>query len=347
MYLTEISNFPSLLPFRGAKKHSVPSNLDLISSSFDDAVLRHLKSLGPPSISLSWLSKAVDFLALTHSEARNLISDLKVAPPLDDSLAWYLDHSVKLLDLCNSISAEIERLRQRRLHLTFVLHLLGDRKGEELPSPENLRRSRMSLSDFDRGASSGFGKRSKAEALVRDLNLGLTRLSNAPRGKISSVAKLVRRTVRAVGLVTVFIAGIAVSTIHGSPDMVRVRASAEFPWAESFNELESAVWAELKRRFGRGNDEKLEGMLEELDDVGTRVKEACGVVDDLAGVAEVNKEEKERFYEVVKVLGKATASFSDGLDRLSSGVNEMFDGVLRNRNHMTENVRVSGVGKKP
>ncbi|KAM1500413.1 hypothetical protein PS1_023389 [Malus domestica] len=147
--------------------------------------------------------QAVDFVTLTHSEARNLISDLKVAPPLDDSLAWYLDHSVKLLDLCNSISAEIERLRQRRLHFTFVLHLLGDQKGEELPSPENIRRSRKSLSDFNRGASSGFGKRSNAEVLVRDLNLGPTRLSNAPCGKISSVAKLVRRRVHSVGLVTV------------------------------------------------------------------------------------------------------------------------------------------------
>ncbi|KAM1520766.1 hypothetical protein ACFX10_011105 [Malus domestica] len=147
--------------------------------------------------------QAVDFVTLTHSEARNLISDLKVAPPLDDSLAWYLDHSVKLLDLCNSISAEIERLCQRRLHFTFVLHLLGDRKGEELPSPENIRRSRKSLSDFNRGASSGFGKRSNAEVLVRDLNLSPTRLSNAPCGKISSVAKLVRRRVHSVGLVTV------------------------------------------------------------------------------------------------------------------------------------------------
>ncbi|KAM1122456.1 hypothetical protein ACFX2I_004006 [Malus domestica] len=116
--------------------------------------------------------QAVDFVTLTHSKARNLISDLKVAPPLDDSLAWYLDHSVKLLDLCNSISVEIKRLRQRRLHFTFVLHLLGDRRGEELLSPENIRRSRKSLSDFNRGASSGFGKRSNAEVLAR-INLGV------------------------------------------------------------------------------------------------------------------------------------------------------------------------------
>ncbi|KAM2781367.1 hypothetical protein FF1_011157 [Malus domestica] len=153
--------------------------------------------------------QAVDFVTLTHSEARNLISDLKVAPPLDDSLAWYLDHSVKLFDLCNSISAEIKRLRQRRLHFTFVLHLLGDRKGEEVKELDvvlllALESDRTpSLSDFNRGASFGFGKRSNAEVLVRDLNLGPTRLSNAPCGKISSVAKLVRRRVHSVGLVTV------------------------------------------------------------------------------------------------------------------------------------------------
>ncbi|RXH82514.1 hypothetical protein DVH24_036855 [Malus domestica] len=68
--------------------------------------------------------------------------------------------------------------------LTFVLHLLGDRKDEELPSPENLCRACKSFSDFERCASSGSGKRSNVEVLVKDLALGLTRLSNTPeRGK--------------------------------------------------------------------------------------------------------------------------------------------------------------------
>ncbi|KAM1420742.1 hypothetical protein ACFX2I_003077 [Malus domestica] len=102
--------------------------------------------------------------------------------------------------------------------LTFVLHLLGDGKDEELPS-------------------------------------------NTPHGKISSMAKLVRRIVRAVGLVTVFIARVTVLAIHKSSDMVRVRTSAKSPWAESFNELESAISAKLKRRFERDNDEKLKGLI--------------------------------------------------------------------------------------
>ncbi|KAM2360558.1 hypothetical protein ACFXTH_002940 [Malus domestica] len=75
------------------------------------------------------------------------------------------------------------------------------------------------------------------------------------------MAKLVRRIVRAVGLVTVFIARVTVLAIHKSSDMVRVRTSAKFPWAKSFNELESAILAKLKRRFERDNDEKLKWLI--------------------------------------------------------------------------------------
>lgn len=322
MYLTEISNFPSFSPFRVAKKHSVHNKFDLISRSFDDALLRRLKTLAAPSISLSWLSKAVDFLSLAHSEARSLISNLEVTS-LDDSLACYLDDSVKLLDICNSVSAEIERLRQRRLVLTFAIHLLGDGK---------VQRARESLTEWESRAL-GFGKRCNAEVLVKDLALGLR---NAPSGKISSVGRLMRRTVYAVGLVTVFVAGAVVSALSGSPEMVAVRVPGEFPWAESLNELETEVSGELKRRFG---GVELKGLLlEEVDDVAARVREACEVMDN--GAAEEDKEKKERLNDVVKELEGAMGSFSDGLEGLSKGVNEMFHGVLCNRNHMLGNVRI-------
>lgn len=178
-------------------------------------------------------------------------------------------------------------------------------------------------------------KRCNAEVLVKDLALGLR---NAPSGKISSVGRLVRRTVYAVGLVTVFVAGAVVSALSGSPEMVAVRVPAEFPWAESLNELETEVSGELKRRFG-GVELKGLLLLEEVDDVAARVREACEVMDN--GAAEEDKEKKkERLNDVVKELERAMGSFSDGLEGLSKGVNEMFHGVLCNRNHMLGNVRI-------
>lgn len=167
MFLTEIKKHavPSLTPF--IKKHYsvvvLPNKLDLITRAFDDALLRRLKTLSPPSITLSWLSTAVDFLAVAHSEARSLISDLEAtALEYDDALATYLDDSVKLLHICNAVSAEIERLRRRRTILAFAAQLLADGKA---------RRAREVLTECD--AASGFGKAKNAEVLVRDLALGL------------------------------------------------------------------------------------------------------------------------------------------------------------------------------
>ncbi|PRQ41391.1 hypothetical protein RchiOBHm_Chr4g0446391 [Rosa chinensis] len=315
MFLTEIKKHavPSFTPF---KKHSVPNKFGLITNAFDDALLRRLKTLSPPSISLSWLSKAVDFLAFSHSEARSLISNLEVTA-LDDSLATYLDDSVKLLDICNSVSAEIERLRQRRIVLAFAVHLLRDGK---------LLRARETLTEWEGRRASGFGKADNAEVLVRDLALGL---GSTPRGKISSVGRVVRRTMYAVRLVTVFVAGAVVSAMNGSAETVTVRTPAEFSWAESLNELESAVSGELKRLFGK--EAKRKGtLLEEVDDVATRVAEAC----------EIAEEDTERRNDVVKEVEGAMGSFSDGLEGLSKRVNEMFHGVLSNRNYMLDHVRV-------
>ncbi|KAB2597839.1 hypothetical protein D8674_000759 [Pyrus ussuriensis x Pyrus communis] len=116
--------------------------------------------------------------------------------------------------------------------LTFVLHILGDGKDEEFPSPENLCQALKSLSNFERYASSDSEKPTNAEVLVRDLALGLTCLSKAPKhGKVHASNNALGGTGDCVYLQSHGV------VIHMSPDMVRVRASVEFPWAESFNEL--------------------------------------------------------------------------------------------------------------
>ncbi|KAL6187329.1 hypothetical protein ACLB2K_038729 [Fragaria x ananassa] len=311
MFLTEMKKHavPSF-------KHSLPNKLDLITAALDDALLRRLKTLSAPSISLCWLSKAVEFLTVAHAEARRLISSLEVTV-LDDALACYLDDSLKLLDICNSVSAEIERLRQRRIVLALAVHLLGDGK---------VRRAREALTEGEARRA----KANNAEVLVKDLALALR--SPPPHGKISKVARVVRRTVYAVGLVTVFVAGALVSAMEGTPETVTVRAPAEFSWAESLNELATAVSGELKRRFGK--EERTKGLLlEEVDDVATRVGEACEI-------AEEDTERKERSNDVVKEVERAMGSFSDGLEGLSKGMNVMFHGVLSNRNFMLNHVRV-------
>ncbi|KAG6758081.1 hypothetical protein POTOM_038415 [Populus tomentosa] len=335
MFLTETCIFPSFFdPFNNTKKKNKKDaahmKFDLLSHSFDESLLRRLKTLtnSPSSsrpsvaINLSWLSSALDFLSFTHDEAINLLSSLK----LDNSLDFYLDNSVKLLDLCNSISSEIERFRHRRLVLSFALHVLNDGSEDQ----EKLTRARVSLSDWVNNYKGPiFESNNNLENLARDLEL---RLKEVPRGKISADERLVRRTIYAVGLVTVFVAGVVVTALRGSTGLVvAVRAPPEFLWADSFNFLNTTI---------SNRPDKKRYLLNELDEIEARIKEVSGVMVD------GSLENGERSSSAVKELEMVTERLGEGLDRLGNGVNEVFNSVLSTRKGMLEKMRVGPQEKR-
>lgn len=320
MFLTEKPNYPSF--FDSFNKQKKKKEFDLISQSFDESILRRLNALcnshSSVTINFSWLSSALAFLSFTHNQAITLLSN----PKLTDSLNFYLDDSVKLLDICNSIASEIERLRHRRLLLKLALHLFNNNNNSE--DAEKLRRARASLTDWDNNLKGPRYESSKnLEHLVIDLAF---MLKEVPRGKISSDERIVRRTIHSVGLVTVFVAGVVVAALRGSTELgVAVRAPSEFLWADSFNILNSAISAESgKKRH----------LLEELDDVEARLREVIGVMDDAGG------EKGESLNGAVKELERVTETLGEGLERLSNGVNEVFNTVMSSRKEMLERMRV-------
>ncbi|RVW59688.1 UPF0496 protein 4 [Vitis vinifera] len=232
MFQVGVSRFSAFSPFSGSRNCSLPNNFELLSCSFDDALIRRLKALNPPSLTLSWLSLAVDFLSTIHAEVRSLISNLKPSAS-DDSLACFLDDSVKLLDVCNSISSEIERLRQRRLLINFVIHLL-DFSGE------------------------GFDPRSRARAWKcaawQDLQRGETR---PPDGLHRRGDDGVLR--RSCGLLSV-----RTSRSRCHPN------SAEFAWADSFAELQTTISEKIKgSKIGElnGVETRIRTVCDAVDDV--------------------------------------------------------------------------------
>lgn len=319
MFLTEKPNYPSF--FDSFNKQKKKKEFDLISQSFDESILRRLNALcnshSSVTINFSWLSSALAFLSFTHNQAITLLSN----PKLTDSLNFYLDDSVKLLDICNSIASEIERLRHRRLLLKLALHLFNNNNNSE--DAEKLRRARASLTDWDNNLKGPRYESSKnLEHLVIDLAF---MLKEVPRGKISSDERIVRRTIHSVGLVTVFVAGVVVAALRGSTELgVAVRAPSEFLWADSFNILNSAISRPGKKRH----------LLEELDDVEARLREVIGVMDDAGG------EKGASLNGAVKELERVTETLGEGLERLSNGVNEVFNTVMSSRKEMLERMRV-------
>ncbi|KAJ4974521.1 hypothetical protein NE237_007695 [Protea cynaroides] len=329
MFLTEYARrIPPFSHRHLAGKRFTPStkNLDLISQSFDEKLIRGLKTLNPPSVNLSWLSLAIDFLSSIHAEAESLVSDLKLSSS-DNSLASYLDDSIKLLDLCNSIVSEIERFRQGRLLLVLGIQRL--RRGQDLES-EELCRVRDSLSDW--------GNRSQVlktrmlqspRALIEDLSRGL---GNPPLGKITTVGKVVERTIYTVGAVTLLIGAIMVAVLTKSPETIQVRVPAEFSWADSFGQIE--------RRFQSGR-EPLRSV--ELDNVKACVGSVCDVIDNVVAGGEgvISEGNKVKLEKAVTELETVTVTLTEGLDRSLDGVNKLFRTVLNTRNSLLGKCQVA------
>ncbi|KAL5983116.1 hypothetical protein ACLOJK_017197 [Asimina triloba] len=330
MFRTETPRLPFPFGSAGHKLNPSPSKTpNLISKSFDENLLRRLDMLDPPSVAYSWLSRAVDLLSSTHAEAESLISDLTASAP-EKSLPSFLDDSIKVLDVCNSITAEIERLRQGRLLIHLVLHLL--RSGgpdREVPAPESLSKARDLLAEH--GKSTPLGKKSltleSSAALIRDL----ARATGAPqRGKIHAAEKALRHVIYAAGAVTVFLAGAIVAILAGLPDVVVLPVPSEFLWSEKFNAIQVVVSGEIRKRFS--GDGKRHA--EEREAVEAALRRAADVI------AAEGETDAERLRNAVKDLETATKDCSDGLDRLADGMNGFFRAVLCTRNTVLKKFRV-------
>ncbi|KAK1274157.1 hypothetical protein QJS04_geneDACA019147 [Acorus gramineus] len=230
MSLTEIIS--PFFPTFPSKKSPPSKNLALLADAFEGSLLRHIETListvsagDSPSLGLSWLSKAVDVLSSVHVDAGTLVSDPSVSGS-DASLNSYLDESVKLLDFCNLITAEIGSLDRRLLLIRFAVHLLSSGAGGE-----KLRRARDSIDEWEKKSSP-----------IHPSDL-------APRGK---ARKPVHRAIYATGAVSALIASSLSAALGGelSEELRKVAVSGEYPWVDAFRCLESAIGGEKRRSVG-------------------------------------------------------------------------------------------------
>ncbi|CAA7399136.1 unnamed protein product [Spirodela intermedia] len=198
----------------------------LLFQTFEESLVCKLKSLNPtssgngggegPAASFPYLSRAVGVLSSAHRLLESLFSDPFLSGSDEAAVAAYLGDSLRLLDLCNSLSEEIQRLRRGRLLLLFAVQLLSS------PTPTKVRKAREVLNQWE-GSSSG------------RLVLRLTR-REAPVTPLG-------RAVYAVEAVSALVAGFWVSSLGGGAAHLAAVAEVprEFPWAKAFNELRAAA----------------------------------------------------------------------------------------------------------
>lgn len=287
MFRTEFPVVPRLFSAaRRAPKYVAPPSPADLSTSF----LRTLPT--PPSPSLSWIAAAFDALSASYSDVAALLST-----PTDAALAAaYLDHTARVLDLCNSVSAEIEKLRRRRLLVHFILHLLrpaGPR------TPEALRRARDSLREFETLAEGGKpgGLAQSAAALAADLN----RLRSSPRGKVSAEGRRLWRTMASLDLLAAAAAAILTGEVPAEVPPAGAEWSVACEWRRSAEEVAAMEAA------------------------------ARGVAGALGKETEDDGDGTEGLDDAVRKLETAMDKCSEGMERLHDGVKGLFNAVMGSR----------------
>ncbi|EHA8589213.1 protein BPS1, chloroplastic [Cocos nucifera] len=315
MFLAEKSTSPLSFLLFVPSKNSLPSP----SLLFDQALVARLRSLhpipsSPFSIPLSWLSRAVDLLAFTLADAATaaaLISDPSLPGSDRDAIAAHLDSGISLLDACNAVAAHIDRHRRRLLLLRFALHLLSSPSS----SSDSLYRVHEAIVERDRIPRHAIND--SAGELARSLAPTVTL-----RGKIS----VVRRAIYAVEAVSSLVFGAMMAVLGGGEkaDLAGIKISGKFPWAEAFNKVSAAV-----------SDELGEGFTGEVEAVEASVRRLAAVMD-----GEDDGKKMERLRSAVKDAEKAMEEMTDGLDRLSDGVNGLFRVALRTRDAALRSFRI-------
>ncbi|KAD2804509.1 hypothetical protein R6Q59_030035 [Mikania micrantha] len=338
MFLVEKTHLTSPFKLIAKKPSPISKNYQLAARSFDEKVILHLKTLIPASdssnISLSWMSKAVSFLSMIHLEAQDQISNLRSESDYYQDL--YMDYSQKVLDLCNLISSAVQQLVDRRLLFNLSLRLINVNSSGQIPSPEKLKKAKDTLiRSVHHTQQTLKDKAQRAKDLLKELTLDVNSL---PIGKTGTAKDMIRRTLHGLGALTVILAGVLVSVLYGPSDLVKVRVPADFPWADSVTGVQKQVFDLIKPKEATDGGEE-QRCLSELEDTVNRARTVCDILDEVTGDGEGNDKDLVRLEDGRKELSQAAAKFSDGVDKLTNGVNGLFSSVLKTRNGVLDGVR--------
>ncbi|WOL10063.1 hypothetical protein Cni_G18817 [Canna indica] len=352
-------NFSGYFPVTAHKGSSRFLNIE---HDFEQKLAEGMRKLQPIKItdvfSLQWIIKAIQSTLEAHTNIKTLVTELHL--PVSDwdekCIDIYLDSSVKVLDICNIFSAEINRLNQGQLLLRYVLHILDT--SNSFPSSERLRRARVSLDDWLKKTNSRSTKLDSCHAILQTLKTTIC----LPKAKTSAKGRVLKRALYGVGVMTLFTCSVILAALTGSSiPLIDLHISDKFLWLESFHSLQAFLHEGIRREHSNG---KL-SMLKEMEAFrlsalmfhsltnGIDSKEEPGELNtELSKDGSssqwkyANPEEKERTQECIKLLTNGGQLLGNQLDSFSKQVNDLFQVLLNGRDALLCNLRASNISKR-
>jgi len=310
------TSFPFGNPFRMILPKSSYSSAKHFSllTAFEQTLANTIRNLIPKNnteaLTFSWIRRAIKSLSETHANIKTLINTLKfpVSNWDEKSMDLYLDNSIKVLDVCNTLTSELSKLDQSQLHLKYALHMLDS-------DDTSITRVHKSLHDYMEKVHSDNPKLESCHSVLEELasTLHLVKVKKSSKGVVLT------RALYGVKVLTVFICNIFMVAVSGSSKQpIILEVSGECLWAQTFNDLQVGI----NRQFGKI------GMVKELEVVNAHVKElhnlCVGMEKETAVMAALKKTSPK--------LGGDAEHFAIELDLLSKELEEFFQLVLEGRN---------------
>ncbi|CAL9113476.1 UPF0496 protein 4 [Musa acuminata AAA Group] len=370
-------------PFR-VTAHKGSSRLLALLSSFEQNLAENMRKLRPKEISdvfsLSWTRHAIKSISEVHTNIKALIMELQF-PVSDWDENWidmYLDSSVKVLDICNALSAELTRLDQSNLLLRYVLHILDI--STSVPSSEQLRRAHVSLDDWLKQTNSTSHKLESCHAILQTLQatLCLSKVKNSAKGRV------LMRALYGVEVMTLFTCSVIAALLTGcSKPLMDMHVADGFLWLEAFNDLQSLLNQEIRSQLQSGKVRILKEMEAlkmnalmfhsltngidykeeprqpsiDLDKDKLNTPRESYKEEPAQLSIDLNKDEmdtprndadsqgRRRLQECMRALTDGGKVFGHELDSLSQQVNDLFQVLLTGRDALLCNLRTSSMTK--
>ncbi|XP_031482997.1 UPF0496 protein 4-like [Nymphaea colorata] len=321
-----------------------PAKFRTLLQNFEESLDRRLQNLKPKNrsdvLNISWMTQAIESLSETHNDVKSLITNLQF-PSSDWDESWmdsYLNDSLKLLDVCISLSSEVSRLDQGQLLLQYAIHLLNVSDGH--PPSDQRFRARDSISEWlqqvgPKGSNPVTPRSAKLEHCL-DILRELVNTLYAPKIKTSARGRILLRAMYGVKVQTIFVCGVFVAAFSRSAKaLVELQVPEKFLWSSTFMDVQNDINSEIRRLFGEGSLT----VLKDVEAVDGRARELLALTENASEA--FSSEDAEMLKNCVTELKEKVENFAQGLDLLSKQVDGFFQVVLQGRDALLCNLRVS------
>ncbi|XP_057850029.2 protein BPS1, chloroplastic [Cryptomeria japonica] len=346
--------FSGPLRMVGPKRSSNQSSkLDQTLNAFETALtqrLNHLKTKDPEGfLTLSWMQQAMEALSATHKDLKTVIEDLKF-PATEWEQKWmdqYLDDTLKVMDICIALNAEISKLQESQLLVQYVLHILAF-SGGSVPCADKLDRAKGSLRDLMEKSDM---KRKKENGAISMRNCKIENCTRILQGlrnglqfgkvKSSTKGKVFLRAMYGVKATTIFVCSVVASALSGSlAPLIEVQVPDQFLWSDVFMSLQKEIHEEIKASFAKEGA----AILKDLEILGAPIESMYSVVEKLpAGTfLKTGDSNYEKIRIATEKLRHGVQLLAQGLDPLTKQVNDFFQIVLNGRNELLDSLRLTG-----